>query len=247
MLNEGYTLYKSLERCGTVLTKRHPDIKKLGKKNGLIVGINSKGKVASVEYRNSNDMAKLWTIRDGVKNSFPGMTLSMGLLNIDALVENTITSIIITRDNDERKLLLDQYQLNKAININDFDNNDAKKEKRIKDKIYETVGECNNTLILKNIWQKYGLNKKIIIKNKKETIKPMIADWKSVLEKLKERKEAVVNLGEEAKAYKILLDRMLQNNYSDSDRTIATEITELIFENIEKCIPFDAEMTLIAA
>ena len=49
MLNEGYTLYKSLERCGIKLTKRHPDIKEPGKKDGLIVALNKEGKVDRIE------------------------------------------------------------------------------------------------------------------------------------------------------------------------------------------------------
>lgn len=56
MLNEGYVLYKSLERCGINLTKRHPDIKEPGRKDGLIVGLNKEGKVDRIEFRNRDDI-----------------------------------------------------------------------------------------------------------------------------------------------------------------------------------------------
>lgn len=70
MLNEGYTLYKSLERCGIKLTKRHPDIQEPGKKDGLIVGLNKDGKVDRIEYRKRDDISKLWTTGKGNHNRF---------------------------------------------------------------------------------------------------------------------------------------------------------------------------------
>jgi len=185
MLNEGYALYKSLERCGIVLSQRHPDIKKLGKKNGLIVGINEEGKVASVEFRNSSEMAKLWTIRDGNKNSFPGMTLSLGLLNLEAYSKKEIIPL----------------------------------------------ADINDITDLKRIWFDYGLNIKL---KKRNFNQQMIADWKRVIEKLQERKFEIENIGEEAIAYKKLLERMLKNNYEDSDRDIANGIAVNIFVNLEK-------------
>ena len=50
MLNEGYALFKSLERCGISLVKRHPNVKEPGRKDGLIVGLDKKGRVARIEY-----------------------------------------------------------------------------------------------------------------------------------------------------------------------------------------------------
>lgn len=188
MLNEGYALYKSLERCGIVPPQRHPDIKKMGKKNGLIAGINDEGKVASVEFRNSIEMSKLWTIRDGNKNSFPGMTLSLGLLNLDAYYEKEI----------------------------------------------RPISEINDNTNLKRIWLDYGLNLKLKKGNEKNFKQPMIADWKRVIEKLQGRKSDIENIGQEAIAYKTLLERMLKNNYEDSDRDIASDIAVNIFVNLEK-------------
>jgi hypothetical protein len=87
---------------------------------------------------------------------------------------------------------------------------------------------------LERIWQESGLKIKLKIRNGKEVKQTMFADWKSVIHKLQERKEDVENIGKEAEAYKVLLERMLKNNYEDSDRDIANAITEHIFLNLEK-------------
>ena len=79
MLNEGYALFKSLERCGISLVKRHPNVKEPGRKDGLIVGLNKKGKVARIEYRKAEDVASLWTTREGMQNSFPVLKLQRPL------------------------------------------------------------------------------------------------------------------------------------------------------------------------
>lgn len=82
MLNEGYALYKSLERCGISLIQRHPDVKKPGRKDGLVVGLDKKGKVARIEYRKAEDVANLWTTREGMQNSFPILKLQRPLWKI---------------------------------------------------------------------------------------------------------------------------------------------------------------------
>ena len=137
MLNEGYALYKSLERCGIVLSQRHPDIKKLGKKNGLIVGINEEGKVASVEFRNSSEMAKLWTIRDGNKNSFPGMTLSLGLLNLEAYSKKEIIPLADINDITDLKRIWFDYGLNIKLKKRNFNQQMIADWKRVIEKLQE--------------------------------------------------------------------------------------------------------------
>lgn len=82
MLNEGFSLYKSLERCGIRLTNRHPDVKTPGKKEGLIVGLNKKGDVATLEYRKAEEVAQLWTTREGMHNSFPVLKLQRPLWKV---------------------------------------------------------------------------------------------------------------------------------------------------------------------
>lgn len=82
MLNEGYVLYKSLERCGIRLINRHPDVKEPGKRDGLIVGLNKRGEVMRLEYRRAEEIAKLWTTREGMQNSFPILKLQRPLWKI---------------------------------------------------------------------------------------------------------------------------------------------------------------------
>lgn len=112
MLNEGFTLYKSLERCGISPPKRYPDIKKVGKKKGLIIGIDAQGKVTSIEFRNAEEMSKLWKISNGLKNSFPCMTLSLGLLNLDAFYKNEEGLITNKTSYKELKEIWQKYGLN---------------------------------------------------------------------------------------------------------------------------------------
>jgi hypothetical protein len=79
MLNEGFALYKSLERCGIQLVRRHPDIKEPGKRPGLVVCLDKTGRVASIEFRDAEDVRRLWTIRKGNHKSFPVLKLQKPL------------------------------------------------------------------------------------------------------------------------------------------------------------------------
>jgi len=117
MLNEGYTLYKSLERCGIKLTKRHPDIKEPGKKDGLIVALNKEGKVDRIEYRNRDDVSKLWTTREGNHNSFPILKLQRPIWKVgktDKLRENLNN---LKKDETEKRKLLSDVDLELNITI----------------------------------------------------------------------------------------------------------------------------------
>ncbi len=82
MLNEGYALYRTLERCRIRLINRHPDVKEPGKKDGLIVGLDKKGRVACIEYRKAEDVSSLWTTREGMHNSFPVLKLQRPLWKV---------------------------------------------------------------------------------------------------------------------------------------------------------------------
>lgn len=79
MLNEGYALYQSLMRCGIELTRRHPEVKEPGKREGLIAGINKRGEITRLEYRTAEEIAKLWTTGVGNHNSFPVIKLQFPL------------------------------------------------------------------------------------------------------------------------------------------------------------------------
>jgi len=121
MLNEGYALYKSLERCGIRLTNRHPDIKEPGKREGLIVGLNKRGVVARFEYRKAEDVAKLWTRREGMHNSFPVLKLQRPLWKIG---KNDSTREMLNdpeKDEPEKRKFLSRQ--NHALNITESEDN----------------------------------------------------------------------------------------------------------------------------
>jgi hypothetical protein len=121
MLNEGYTLYKSLERCGISLMPHHPDLKKPGRKEGLIVGLDTRGQVANIEYRGSDKMAELWTTSEGNHNSFPVLKLQHPLWRVDP--NDAVRERIKELKKDEikkRQFLMQQYY---DINITSTDIN----------------------------------------------------------------------------------------------------------------------------
>ena len=115
MLNEGYSLYKSLQRCGVSLANRHPDVKEPGKKDGLIVGLDKRGRVAGIEYRKAEEVSNLWTTRDGMHNSFPVLKLQRPFWKVgkDDPLRRKLANLR-TNDSEKRKLL--QMQ-NKKPNV----------------------------------------------------------------------------------------------------------------------------------
>jgi hypothetical protein len=86
MLNEGYALYKSLKECDMIgkpsFMRGHRDVTNPGKSDGLIIGLNEKGHVSRIEFRNKQEMMKLWTITKGNHNSFPAIKLQRPLWNV---------------------------------------------------------------------------------------------------------------------------------------------------------------------
>lgn len=121
MLNEGYALFKSLERCGVALTKRHPDIKEPGKKDGLVVGLNKDGRVDRVEYRNRDDVARLWTTSQGNHNRFPVLKLQKPIWKVekdDPLRKNL--NDLKNNEAEKRILLIGE---NRQLNITESENN----------------------------------------------------------------------------------------------------------------------------
>lgn len=121
MLNEGHLLYKSLERCGIKLTNRHPDVKEPGKKDGLIVGLDEKSRVEKIEFRNSEDIKKLWTIREGNHNSFPVLKLQRPIWKVDkedALRKNLGS---LKKDETEKRKLI--FEEKRELNITETEIN----------------------------------------------------------------------------------------------------------------------------
>jgi len=115
MLNEGYALHKSLERCGIGLINRHPDVKEPGKKDGLIVGLDKKGSVAGIEYRKGEDVSNLWTTREGMHNSFPVLKLQRPLWKVgkDDQLRKKLANL--GKDETEKRKLLNTQD--KKLNV----------------------------------------------------------------------------------------------------------------------------------
>ena len=121
MLNEGYHLYKSLERCGIKPGSQHPDIKEPGKKDGLILGIDEKGKIASIEFRKGDEIASLWTIMKGNHGSFPVIKLQRPLWDVgpDDVLRKKIGEL--KKDETKKRNLIFQQSI--KLNITKHEKN----------------------------------------------------------------------------------------------------------------------------
>lgn len=159
MLNEGYVLYKSLERCGIKLSKRHPDIKEPGKKDGLIVGLNTEGKVDRIEYRNKEDVSKLWTTREGNHNSFPVLKLQRPIWKVDKVDAIRKNLDDLKKDETEKRKLITGE--NRELNITETEinwwNRLQERVKKIrpffetKDNEYQALPELMNRFLVSKV------------------------------------------------------------------------------------------------
>lgn len=114
MLNEGYDLLRSLERCGVTYMSRHPDVGNPGKQEGLVVGIDPKGRVAGIEARDGESMARLWTTSEGNHNRFPVIQIQRPIWKVDPSSSLRIDLDRLKGDEfKKRQLLLRQsFELN---------------------------------------------------------------------------------------------------------------------------------------
>lgn len=125
MLNEGYALYKSLERCGMIgkstFTRGHRDVTNPGKSDGLIIGLNERGQVTRIEFRNKQEMIKLWTITKGNHNSFPAIKLQRPIWNVKS--NDTLRTNLkeLKKNEHEKKILL--FSQNTEFNITETEIN----------------------------------------------------------------------------------------------------------------------------
>lgn len=109
MLNEGYDLCRSLEKCGIALVRRHPNVGNPGKQDGLVLGIDPKGRVSGIEARNGESMAGLWTTSEGNHNRFPIIKIQRPIWKVAS--NSPVRTDIDQLKNDElkkRRLLLHQ-------------------------------------------------------------------------------------------------------------------------------------------
>ena len=115
MLNEGYDLFRSLERCGISLMPRHPEIgSKPGKQDGIVAGLDSKGQVARIEFRSGEAMAELWTTSEGLHNRFPVIKIQRPVFRLDRSdrVRNALNELKYDEAKKRRLLLQPTLKLN---------------------------------------------------------------------------------------------------------------------------------------
>jgi len=195
MINEMYQLSKSLKKCGIQLCDLHQNIKKLGKAEGFIIGIDSNSNPSTVEHVNAEKMSSLWTLRKGNHNSFPCIKIKP---IIEIPIEDSVRYEIENKKKkcEEKKELLRQairkYELNEAgLNLTDWAF-DQIKEVEGKDKKLSALTELikrwpKNKEFLKKLYlillensndQNFDLIKSILIGKVKEDkgVKKVICD-----------------------------------------------------------------------
>src|SRR5579863_3107304 len=83
MLNELYTLQRSLETFNVPVEEAHPWVKPLKRAEFLIVGVDSSGFVAAIEYVAKNDAVKLFSVQESNQANFPAVNWPAGVWGVD--------------------------------------------------------------------------------------------------------------------------------------------------------------------
>src|SRR5947209_6305243 len=107
MLNELYTLAKSLERFNP--PAYHPALKRNAKKQGFVIGIEKDGLVAFVEFRDKEKMGSAWRIEYANGYSFPGFNLPSPIWKPSAESDVSVQKLLALPDNnvEERLTILE--------------------------------------------------------------------------------------------------------------------------------------------
>lgn len=84
MLNDLFAIERGLTAGGVALEGRHPDLKDMARGRALGVRLAADGSVDEVEIIPEAGRGKLWTLRDGQHNGFPGLKTGGSLLAIGA-------------------------------------------------------------------------------------------------------------------------------------------------------------------
>lgn len=116
MLNEIYSLYKSLENCGSEIPISHPWVKQLPKSEGFIVGINNQGFPASIEYFDKESSRKLWKIEKDNHNTFPAFKLTRPLFSCSDVSRDQI--IKLKKDDTKSRIQLLNEIKNQSNELN---------------------------------------------------------------------------------------------------------------------------------
>lgn len=108
MLNELYTLAKSLERFNP--PAYHPALKHNAKKQGFVIGIAKDGSVEFVEFRAKEKMAEAWRIESSSNGiSFPGFNLPSPIWMPSPESNESVQRLLALPDNsvEERLAILE--------------------------------------------------------------------------------------------------------------------------------------------
>lgn len=87
MLNEIYTLHRSLQRCGLSVPKRHTWLKFPRREAGIIVGLDALGGIGTVEFCPADKMASIWKIMPDNQKSFPVINLKVPIYQVNMRYE----------------------------------------------------------------------------------------------------------------------------------------------------------------
>jgi len=73
MINELYALHSSLKKHGIDVPFRHPWLQGIKKGDALVVTVDERGKVASLEYCSPEQVATLWNVKKSNHSTFPAI------------------------------------------------------------------------------------------------------------------------------------------------------------------------------
>src|ERR1700682_1429590 len=73
MLNELYMLDRSLQRFNASVEESHPWVKRLGRADLLIAGVDASGLVTTIEYAGKESAVTLFKIQESNHTNFPAV------------------------------------------------------------------------------------------------------------------------------------------------------------------------------
>ncbi|MGP8247896.1 MAG: hypothetical protein ACLQVN_25700 [Bryobacteraceae bacterium] len=107
MLNELYTLDRSLKRFNVGIAETHPSVKRLARSSLLIAGVNSSGEVAKVGWMGAEEAVALFKIQPSNQANFPQVSWNAPIWSLDVMAPAVLEwSRCPAADTDRRANLL---------------------------------------------------------------------------------------------------------------------------------------------
>ena len=91
MLNELAILRRSLDRYNVPDSGTHPWVKRLGRSETLILGLDGSAQVQSVELRDPDEAMSLFKVQENYHSNFPGINLDAPICRLDPKAASTLT------------------------------------------------------------------------------------------------------------------------------------------------------------